>query len=187
MRMPVFAGDRACEVELCQKNVSCLATMMLIMRCVKSFISVAHCPFQWNWQVLHNYDMSVLQRVSMFFGGIACLIKVRPLFMREFPHTLMTWHTAGARISVVKSLIDVNKQICIDLRALKRVPASWWIGSTIPWKHFKICSARLFSAAGFWLGSCCMPFSALGWLAPASACEAQGEPVTSRLPQHARD
>ena len=62
---------------------------------------------------------------------------------------------------------------------------SWWMGSTIPWKHFKICSAWLFSAVGFWFGSSCMPFSALGWLAPATSCEAQGEPVTSRLTQHA--
>ena len=27
----------------------------------KSWISYAHCPFQWKWQVLYNYDISVLQ------------------------------------------------------------------------------------------------------------------------------
>ena len=37
----------------------------------KRWISYAHCPFQWQWQVLHNYDISVLQQVGMFFDGIA--------------------------------------------------------------------------------------------------------------------
>ena len=33
----------------------------------KSWISDAHCPFQWKWQVLRDYDISVLQQVGMFF------------------------------------------------------------------------------------------------------------------------
>ena len=55
---------------------------------------------------------------SAFFSGIACLMKVRPLFKREFPRALMTWRTARARISNVKSPIDVNKHIRIDFRAV---------------------------------------------------------------------
>ena len=53
-----------------------VATTKLIMRYVQSWISYAHCPFQWKWQVLHNYDISVLLQVGMFFDGIACLMKV---------------------------------------------------------------------------------------------------------------
>ena len=63
-----------------------------------------HCPFQWKWQVLHNYDISVLQQVGMFFDGVACLIKVWPLFNRGFPRVPMTWRSARARISNVTSI-----------------------------------------------------------------------------------
>ena len=36
------------------------------------------------------YDISVLQQVAMFFNGIACLMKVWPLFKQEFPRAPMT-------------------------------------------------------------------------------------------------
>ena len=42
----------------------------------KSWIADAHRPFQWKWQVLHNYNISVLQRVGTFFDGIACLMNI---------------------------------------------------------------------------------------------------------------
>ena len=71
-----------------------VATMKLIMRCV------AHCPFKRKWQVLHNYDISVLQRVGMFSDGIACLMKVWPLFKLEFSRVPMTWRSVRARISM---------------------------------------------------------------------------------------
>ena len=67
--------------------------------CLKTWISDVHCPFQWKWQVLQNYDISVLQQVGMFFDGIACFMKVWPLFKREFPRVTMTWRPARARIS----------------------------------------------------------------------------------------
>ena len=69
----------------------------------KSWISYAHCPFQWTWQVLHNYDISVLQQVGMFLNGMACLMRVWLLIKREFPRVLMTWRDARARILNVTS------------------------------------------------------------------------------------
>ena len=76
----VFAGDWACEIELRQTGVICFPWRQRSWSCgvFKSWISDARCPFQWKWQVLHNYDISVLQQVGMFFDGIACLMKVWP-------------------------------------------------------------------------------------------------------------
>ena len=42
----------------------------------KSWISVSQCPLQRKWWVLHNYDISVLEQVGMFFHGIVYLMKV---------------------------------------------------------------------------------------------------------------
>ena len=42
----------------------------------KSFISVAHCHFQWKWRVLHIWYISVPEQVGMSFNGIAHLMKV---------------------------------------------------------------------------------------------------------------
>ena len=88
-RASFFAGDWACEIELRQTGVICFPWRQRSWSCgvFKSWISDAHCPFQWKWQVLHNYNISVLQQVGMFFDGIACLLKVWPLFKREFPMT----------------------------------------------------------------------------------------------------
>ena len=71
MHMPVFAGDWACEIELRQTSVICFPWRQRSWSCnvLKSWISDAHCPFQWKWQVLYNYDKSVLQQVGMFFDG----------------------------------------------------------------------------------------------------------------------
>ena len=60
--------------------------------------SDAHPFFQQKWQVLHSYDISVLRQVGTFLNGVACLMKVRSLFKREFPCLLMTWHTGRARM-----------------------------------------------------------------------------------------
>ena len=69
----------------------------------KSWISVAHCPFQRKWWVLHIRYISALEQVGMSFNGIAYLMKVYLLFKREFPRVLMTWRTARAGISNVRS------------------------------------------------------------------------------------
>ena len=105
MRVPVFAGGWACEIELRQTGVICFPWRQRSWSygVFKCWISDAHFTFQWKWQVLHNYDISVLQRVGMFFDGIACLTKVWPLFKREFPRVPMTWRSARARISNVTS------------------------------------------------------------------------------------
>ena len=79
---------------LVQRNRSCGV--------LKSWMSDAHWPFQWKWQVLHNCDISVLQQFGMFFDGIACL-KVWPLSKWEFPRVAMTWRSALAQISDVTS------------------------------------------------------------------------------------
>ena len=72
-----FAGDGTWEIELCQTGVICFPWRQRSWSCgvFKSWLSDAHCPFQWKWQVLHNYDISVLQQVGMFFDGITCLMK----------------------------------------------------------------------------------------------------------------
>ena len=111
MRVLVFAGDWAYEIELHQTGVICFPWWQRSWSCgvFKSWISDAHCPFQWKWQVLHNYDISVLQQVGMFFDGIACLMKVWPLFKRELPRVPMTWRSARARANFKCDVADVNK------------------------------------------------------------------------------
>ena len=111
MRVPVFAGDWACEIELRQTGVICFPWRQRSWSCgvFQSWISDAHCPFHWKWQVLHNYDISVLQQVGMFFDGIACLMKVWPLFKREFPRVPMTWRSVRARANFKCDVADVNK------------------------------------------------------------------------------
>ena len=56
MRMLVFAGDWACEIELRQTGVICFPWQRRSLSCgvFKSWISDAHCPFQRKWQVLHK-------------------------------------------------------------------------------------------------------------------------------------
>ena len=41
----------------------------------KGLISVAHCPFQRKWRVLHIRYISVLEQVGMSFNGIAYLMQ----------------------------------------------------------------------------------------------------------------
>ena len=104
----VFAEDWACEIELYQTGVICFPWRQRSWPCgvFKSSISDTHCPFRWKWQALHNYDISVLQQVGMFFDGITCLMKVGPLFKREFPRVPMTWRSARARIFI--AILAVN-------------------------------------------------------------------------------
>ena len=98
---PVFPGNQSVSIELHQSGViACMTTSCGVF---KSWISVAHCPFQRKWRVLHIRYISVLEQVGMSFNGIAYLMKVYLLFKREFPRVLMTWCTARARISNVRS------------------------------------------------------------------------------------
>ena len=111
MHVLVFAGDWACEIELRQTGVIRFPWRRRSWSCgvFKSWIWDAHCPFQWKWQVLHNYDISVLHQVGLFFDGIACLMKVWPLFKREFPRVPTTWRSARARANFKYDIADVNK------------------------------------------------------------------------------
>ena len=99
-----FSGTRACQSN-CIRVASSLAWRQHRRSCgvFKSWISVAQCPFQQKWQVLHIRYISVLEQVGMSFNGIAYLMKVYLLFKREFPHVLMIWSTAHVRISNVRS------------------------------------------------------------------------------------
>ena len=85
----------------------------------KSWISDARCPFQWKWQVLHSYAISVLQQVGMFFDGIACLMKVWP------------FSSGSSLVSRWRDVADVNKYIRTDFRGVKpcRENNSWYIRS----------------------------------------------------------
>ena len=85
-----FAGDWACGIELRQTGVICFPWRQRSWSCgvFKSWISDAHCPFQWKWQVLHNYDISVLQQVGVFFNGIACMLKVSAFVQAGVPSCL---------------------------------------------------------------------------------------------------
>ena len=99
-----FPGTRACQSN-CIRVASSLAWRHHRRSCgvFKSWIFVAHCPFQQKWRVLHIRYISVLEQVGMSFNGIPYLMKVYLLFKREFPRVLMTWRTARARISNVRS------------------------------------------------------------------------------------
>ena len=131
-----FVGDWACEIELRQTGVVCYPWRQRSWSCgvFKSWISDARCPFQWKWQVLHNYDISVLQQVGMFFDGIACLMKVWPLFKREFP-------LESCPDDV--TLRSCTREFQMWRRRFKQIDPHWfqgrqmrfwWMLSTISWK-----------------------------------------------------
>ena len=90
-----FLGTRACQSN-CIRVALSLAWLQHRRSCgvFKSWISVAHCPFQRKWRVLYIRYISVLEQVGMSFNGIAYLMKVYLLFKREFPRVLMTRRTA---------------------------------------------------------------------------------------------
>ena len=81
-----FCGKQRVLIELHHSGVIAWRQRSRSCGVIKSRISVAHCPFQRKWRVLHNYGISVLEQVGMSFK-------------REFPCVLLTWLTAHARIS----------------------------------------------------------------------------------------
>ena len=123
MRMPVFCGRLGVWNQTAPDRVICYPWRQRSWSCgvFTSWIPYAHCPFQWKWQFLHNYDISVLQQVGMFFDGIACLMKIWPLFKREFSRVPMTWRSARARVNFKCDAADVDKQIRTDFRGVKCV------------------------------------------------------------------
>ena len=60
---------------------------------------------RWLYFFVNVHDF----RLVCFFNGIVFLVKVWPLFKREFPRVPMTRRTARARFSNVKSLMSIMR------------------------------------------------------------------------------
>ena len=146
MRVSVFAGDWACEIELRQTGVICFPWRQRSCSCgvLKSWISDAHCPFQWNWQVLHNYD------IYPCFSRSVCFSMGSPAWW--------SFGLCSSGSSLVSRWRDVPlvRDFQMWRRRCKQIDPHWfqgrqvrfwWMWSTISWKYFKIYQVRLFSTA----------------------------------------
>ena len=73
-----FCGNQSVLIELRQSGVIAWRPRQHRRSCgvFKSWISVAHCPFERKWRVLHTWYISVLEQVGMSFNRIAHLMKV---------------------------------------------------------------------------------------------------------------
>ena len=143
MRVPVFAGDLACEIELRQTGVICFPWRQRSWSCsvFKSWILHTHCPFQWKWQVLHNYDISMLHQVGMFFKGFAWW---RFRFCSSGSSLMSRW----CNVPLVREFqMWRHRYKQRDPHWFQgRQMRFWWMWSTISWKYFIIYQSRLFSA-----------------------------------------
>ena len=77
-----------------------------------------------NEKVLHNYDISVLQQVGIFFNGIACLVNFAFDVTSQIKQIDQHWFQWC--------------QMCF-----------WWMWWTTSWKYFIIYPVRLFGATSF--------------------------------------
>ena len=95
-RASFFCGKQSVLIELHQNRIIAWRPWQHRRSCgvFKSWISVAHCPFQRKWWVLHIWCISILEQVGMSFNGIAHLMKVYLLFKREFPRVRPWWRDA---------------------------------------------------------------------------------------------
>ena len=77
-RESFFSGNQGVLIELHQSGFIAWRPRQHRRSCgvFKSWISVAHCPFERKWRVLHIWYISVLEQVGMSFNGIAHLMKV---------------------------------------------------------------------------------------------------------------
>ena len=107
----------------------------------KSWIPDTHCPFQWKWQVLHNYDISMLQQVDMFFNGIAW----------------WRFRLCSSRSSLMSRWCNVPlvREFQMWRHRYKQRDSHWfqgrqmrfsWMWSTFSWKYSIIYPSRLLSA-----------------------------------------
>ena len=73
-----FLWNQGVLIELHQSGVIAWRPWQHRRSCgvLKGWISVAHCPFQRQWRVLHIWYISVLEQVGMSFNGIAHLMKI---------------------------------------------------------------------------------------------------------------
>ena len=71
-------GELDVLIELHQSGVIVWRPWQLRRSCsvFKNRISVAHCPFQRKWRVLHIWYISVLEKVGVSFNGMAKSMKV---------------------------------------------------------------------------------------------------------------
>ena len=112
----------------------------------RNFTYLARGP--WKLQVLHSYDISMLQQVGMFFDGIACLMKVWPLFKPRGS----SGSSLMSRLHDALLVCDFQIWRCrckqIDLHWFQgRQMHFWWMWSTISWTNVIIYQVRLFSTA----------------------------------------
>ena len=71
-----FSGKQRVSIELHQSGVIAWRQHRRSCGVCKDWISLAHCPFQRKWRVLHIRYISVLEQVGMSFNGIVYLVKV---------------------------------------------------------------------------------------------------------------
>ena len=107
-----FPGTRACQTN-CIRVASSLAWLQHRRSCgvFKSWISVAHYPFQRKWRVLHIRYISVLEQVGMSFYGLPFVQAGVPSCSDDVTHR---W-CANFKCKVT----DVNNRIPIDFGAIK--------------------------------------------------------------------
>ena len=125
-----FCGKQSVLVELHQSGV--IAWRPWHRRSCgvfKSWISVAHCPFERKRRVLHIWYISVLEQVGMSINGIAHLMKVWLLFKREFPRVLHDYVTHRSCANFKCEVADVNNGILIGFKAITCVS----VESDQPW------------------------------------------------------
>ena len=80
MRVPVFAGDWACEIELRHTGVICIPWRQRSWSCgvIKSWISDAHCPCQW----IYEYGKFYTTMIYMCFSRSVCFSMGSPAWWR---------------------------------------------------------------------------------------------------------
>ena len=168
----LFAGDCAYGIELRQIGVICFPWRQRRWSggVFKSWISDARCPFQWKRQVLHNYDISVLQQVSMFFDGIACLMKVWPFSSGS--SLVSRWRVPLTCACTREFQMWRRRCKQIDPHWFQgRQMRFWWMLSTMSWNSSWYIKSDYLVQQIFNQSPPAPTFNSL--LAPATACESQ--------------
>ena len=118
-----FCGNQSVLIELHQSGVIAWQQQQHRRSCgvFKSWISVAHCPFEWKWWVLHIWYIFILEQVGMSFNGISHLMKVKLLFKWEFPRVLHDGVTHCSCANFKCEVADVDNGIPNDFGAIRCV------------------------------------------------------------------
>ena len=101
MRVLVFAGDWACEIKLRQTSVICFPWRQRSWSCgvFKSWISDAHCPFQWKCKFYTTMIYPCFIRLVCFLMGSPAWWRFGLCSSRS--SLVSRWRSARARISNV--------------------------------------------------------------------------------------